>query len=202
MKKEFKIGMPIESDTEYVATESEYHVYEKDTSIVTDTLNVLRANDTKEFNVFCHLKGKKNVTLDFCGATLVMHGRIQPFFIEFCENVVIKNCNVTYERPPFTEFLIKEVSPEYARVRLNERCTCRIEGDKLIPYGENWESTRLNYNGMFYQLFDGETKKGYGAHLGVMGTPVVMEYERPYHIRRFTAEADGEDIILKGDSPL
>ena len=30
MKKEFKIGMTVESDTEYFATESEYHIYAKD----------------------------------------------------------------------------------------------------------------------------------------------------------------------------
>lgn len=199
MKKEFKLGMPLESNTEYFATEAEYHVYEKDTSVVYDTINVLRANDTKEFNVFCHLKDKKNVTLDFCGATLIMHGKIQPFFIDSCEGVTIKNCNVTYERPPFTELLITEVTPEYARLRLNENCPCRIENGKLIPYGENWESTRLNYNGMFYQIFDGETRRGCGIHLGVMGSPVVMEKERPFHIRRFMAEADGDDIILRGE---
>ena len=52
MKKEFKIGIPIESCTEYFATESEYHVYEKDTARVCDALNVLRAHDTKEFCAF------------------------------------------------------------------------------------------------------------------------------------------------------
>ena len=31
IKKEFQIDIPIESDTEYFATESEYHVYAKDT---------------------------------------------------------------------------------------------------------------------------------------------------------------------------
>lgn len=30
MKKEFKIGMSLKSNTEYYATEKEYHVYHKD----------------------------------------------------------------------------------------------------------------------------------------------------------------------------
>ena len=201
MKKEFLIGQPLESNTEYFATEKEYHVYEKNTVEVYDSRNIQRAHDTKNYRVFCHLEGKKNVTLDFCGATIVIHGKIQPFLIDTCKNVTVKNCNVTYARPPFTEALITEVTPEYARLRLNENCPCRLENGKLIPYGENWENQKLNYNGMFYQVFDRKTRVGCGIHLGVMGSPVIMESERPFHIRKFTAEAEGEDILLRGDIP-
>ena len=147
MKKEFKLGIPLESDTEYFATEAEYHVYAKDTAEVCDDRYVaLRAHDTKEFAVFVLVKGRKNITIDFCGATLVMHGKIQPFLIDSSQNITIKNCNVTYARPPYTEALITEVTPDYARLRLNEHCTCRIEDGKLVPYGDGWENPKLNYN--------------------------------------------------------
>ena len=53
MKKEFKIGMAVESNIEYFATESEYHVYSDDAVKVSDDRYVaLRAHDIKEFNVF------------------------------------------------------------------------------------------------------------------------------------------------------
>ena len=200
MKKEFQIGLPIESDTEYFATAAEYHVYAKDTVEVCDSrYEAMRGGAVEEpFNVFALIKNKKNVTLDFCGATLVMHGKIQPFLIDGCENITIKNCNVTYDRPMYTEALITEVTPSYARLKLNERCTCRIEGDQLIPYGTGWENRRLNYRGVFFQMFDPVTRKGCGITLAAVGTPFIKDETFPYEIDHFTAEADGDTVLLKG----
>ena len=201
-KAEFYIGVSIESDTEYFAKEKLYHVYSKDAVTVSDPRYVaLRANDTAEFESFILLKGKKNVTLDFGGATLLIHGKIQPFIIDSCENIKIKNCKVTYERPPYTQALIKEATPQWARLRLSDNCPCRIEDEKLIPYGDGWENRRLNYNGSFYQVFDPKTQRGCGLHLGAMGSEIIMEYERPFTIRHFTVRKDGEDILLLGDIP-
>ena len=199
MKRKFEIGIQLENDTEYYATEKEYHVYSADcTEVCDDRYVALRAHDTKEFNVFVLIKEKKNITLDFGGATLIMHGKIQPFIVDLSENITIKNCKVTYARPPYTEALITEVTPEYIRLRLNENCPCRVEDGKLIPYSDEWENYRLNYNGMFYQLFDPETRVGCGIHLGVMGSPVIMETDRPFTVDRFTARQDGDDILLSG----
>lgn len=202
MRKEFKFGIQLESDTEYFATEKEYHIFAQDTTEVCDDRYVaLRANDTKNFNVFVLIKNKKNVTLDFGGATLVMHGKIQPFLIDSSENIKIKNCRVTYNRPPFTEARILESTPEYVRLKLNERCTCRIEDGRLVPFGDGWENHRLNYKGCFYQIFDPETRKGCGIGLGIMGNHTDLEPGWPYIPVPFVAEADGEDIILRGNIP-
>lgn len=200
MKKEFKIGISIEDNTNYVASETEYHVYAKDTVEVADDRYVaLRALDTKEFNVFMLIKNKKNVTLDFGGATLVMHGKIQPFLIDSCENITIKNCNVTYDRPAYTEALILDAkTDEYVRLRLNKNCPCRIEDGKLVPYADTWENNKLNVKGHFYQVFDRETRQGCGSGLGVMGNTLELDPDWPYNPRHFIAEADGDDIILRG----
>ena len=202
MKKEIEIGLQLEDNVEYYASKDEYHIYPEDTIEVCDDRYVaLRAHDTKEFNVFMLIKNKKNITLDFGGATLVMHGKIQPFLIDSCENVIIKNCNVTYERPPYTEALILEADDQQVKIKLNEKCTCYLEDEKLVPYGENWENHKLNYNGHFYQVFDRETRKGCGIGLGVMGSEIVMEQKRPYTILQYTAQKDGDNIILKGEIP-
>lgn len=202
MRKEFEIGIRFENNTEYYASKDVYHVYPKDTvEVCEDRYVALRAHDTKEFDAFVFLKGKKNITLDFGGATLVMHGKIQPFLIDSCENVTIKNCNVTYERPAYTEAMIVEADKDFVRLKLNEKCTCYIEDEKLIPYGENWENHRLNYNGHFHQVFDTDTRKGCGLHLGAIGSEIIMERDRPYTVRHFKASKDGEDILLKGDVP-
>ena len=190
MKKDFQIGLPLESNTEYLATQREYHVYLDDTAEICDDRYVaLRANDTKLFRVFLLIKNKKNITIDFQGATLVLHGKIQPFLIDSSENVTIKNCNVTFHRPHYTEALITQVTPEYARLRLNKFCTCRVEDGKLIPYGDGWENGRLNYNYCFYQVFDAETRKGCGIELGVMGNQIFKEPEYPFTPKlHFTAK--------------
>lgn len=202
MRKQFEIGMLPENDTYYYAADDEYHIYFKDTTVVGDDRYIaLRAKDTKEFNVFMFLKDKKNITLDFCGATLVFHGKIQPFVIDSCENVTIKNCNVMYARPPYTEALITEAGENYARLKLNEHCTCRFEDGKFVPYGEGWENNRLNYGGCFYQVFDTETRLGCGSILGAMGTNHINDRGDHYHVTVFVLEQDEEDFILKGDIP-
>ena len=101
--------------------------------------------------------------------------------------------------PPYTEALITGVTPEHIRLRLNENCPCRIENGKLVPYSDTWENHRLNYNGVFFQLFDSETRHGRGLHLGVIGCPVVMEQDRPFTIDHFTVEEKEGDILLKGE---
>jgi hypothetical protein len=194
MRQEFEIGISLQSDTEYYATRSEYHVYPKDALRVCDErYRILRTHDVLEFDAFTWIRGKKNVTLDFCGATLVMHGKIQPFLIDSSENITIKNCNVTYARPPYTEMTISAVTPEGAKVRLNENCPCRVEDGKFVPYCDEWVNEKLNYNYCFYQVFDGETCEGRGISLGVMGNHIVREPEYPFTPKwRFTVEADGE----------
>ena len=194
MKRIFEIGAAIESNSEYVATEREYHVYAKDTVRVSDDRYVaLRAHDTKEFDVFLFLKGKRNVTLDFGGATLVMHGKIQPFLIDSCENVTVKNCTVTYDRPHYTEALITERASGSIRIKLNENCPCRIEDGRLIPYSDTWENQKLNHNCCFYQIFDAKTRKGRGLSLGVMGNSVTKDPDFPFEPkRRYTVEYDGD----------
>ena len=202
MKKEFKVGMLVESNTEYFATEQEYHIYASDTVVLFDgRYKVLRAHDTDNFNAFMLIKDKKNVVLDFCGATLVMHGKIQPFLIDSSENITIKNCKVTYDRPPYTEAYILEATHEFVRLRLNENCPCRIEDGRLIPYSDTWENTKLNEGGRFYQVFDGNTRKGCGLGLGVMGNSVEFNPNSPFVPVQYIAEADGEDVLLRGKIP-
>ena len=58
MKKEFQIDIPIESDTEYFATESEYHVYAKDTVGDAGPYNLRRALGGINFKMLSSVKEK------------------------------------------------------------------------------------------------------------------------------------------------
>ena len=104
MRTELKPGISLDSNTTYYATEPIYHITSTDTVTVSDPRYVaLRANEEAEFPVFLFLQNKRNITIDFGGATLVMHGKIQPFLIDRCENISIRNCKVTFDRPMYTE---------------------------------------------------------------------------------------------------
>ena len=202
MKKEFKTGTDFESETEYFATENIYHIYSKDTIELSDAKYLpLRGKTDPTFKAFTVLKNKKNVTLDFCGATIVLHGKIQPFLIDNSENITIKNCKVTYDRPPFTEFTIIESKSDCVKLLLNENCRCRIENGRLIPYSDTWDNTELNYRGMFFQVFDSDSRHGCGMHLGAIGEPFVKDSSFLYHVDTYKVEEDGEYIILKGNVP-
>lgn len=202
MATEFQIGMQLENDTEYFGTQTEYHVYAKDSIKVCDDRYIaLRANDTKEFNVFILVKNKANITIDFRGATLIMHGKIQPFLIDSSQNITIKNCKVTYARPPYTEALITEVTAQYARLQLSKHCPCQIEDGRLVPYSDTWKNNELNCGGRFYQVFDQKTRRGCGLHLGVMGNSIQLDPSRPFRPIAFTIEESGTDLLLKGDIP-
>jgi len=194
--------MPLENDTDYYATDSVYHIFPEDTVTVSDARYVaLRANDCAEFPVFLFIKNKKNITIDFGGATLVMHGIIQPFLIDMSENISIRNCKVTFDRPMYTEGTIVEATHAYIKLQLNENCPCRVDGDRLIPYSSTWEGTKLNRNGYFFQVFDPETRKGCGLHLGVIGTPFIMDYDRPDAIDHYTAKWEDGLLRLDGTFP-
>ena len=199
MKKEWRPGIPIESGCDYFAREKEYHITLRDTVTVQNERYIALRTDA--FPVFLLLCGKKNVTLDFGGATLVFHGKIQPFLLDGGENITVKNCKVTYARPMYSEFLIREMTEEGALLAPNPCCPCRVEGDLLIPVGEGWENNRLRFHGRFFQVFDPETRLGCGLHLGGVGTPFVPDPTFPYRIDLYTAEARGENILLKGKFP-
>jgi hypothetical protein len=57
-----------------------------------------------------YLKDVSNVTLDFGGATLYLRDdTIQPFVLDGCENVTIKNVVIEYERSLMDEIEIVEI---------------------------------------------------------------------------------------------
>ncbi len=201
MKKRFEIGTAMESNTEYIAEEKIYHVYQKDTVRLSDDRYIpQRGKSEPEFDAFLVIKDQKNITLDFGGATIVLHGKIQPFLLDHAENITIKNCKVTYDRPPFTEFTILETGADFVKLKANEGCTYRIEDRKLIPCSETWENTELNCAGHFHQVFDAETGKGCGLHLGKIGEPYV-EDPRPFPVDSYKVRQEGEYVILTGRIP-
>ena len=198
-------GFSAENDSLYVADRAVYDIYPEDAvEICDEKYRGLRCKikATLDFKAWIVLKNKKNITLDFRGAKIVMHGKIQPFLLDGAENITIKNCSVTANRPPYTETRILEKTEDRVLLKTNPRCTCRIEDGELIPYGDGWENHNLDRGGMFYQVFDPVTAEDYGYILGACGKAFRPVPARPWRPSFFHVEDAGDGCLtLTGPIP-
>lgn len=147
------------------------------------------------------MRGLKNVTLDFGGNMLTLHGRIQPFMIDECENITIKNVAVQYDRSFYSEFdVISNVNGEL-RMKKKANFPCRVENGYLIPYAETWENRELNYGDMFIQVFDTASREGAGLTVAVIGEKVFLHDTPPCHVAELKVREEDGDVILSGEIP-
>ena len=135
MKKAlFQKSCTIESNTSYWFGEDLLEYYEENTVF----------SDNPEY--FCHLpehskghdvavcvEGKENVTLDFGGATLLLHGLIQPFVIANSKNITVRNVTVKYDRSFTTEMIVKERGGNSLRCKVKDGFPYEIKDGKFIP---------------------------------------------------------------------
>ena len=146
MQKEFFKGIKIESDTEYVFSGERIDFYLSD---ATRTTNAEYRGLTKRagdyLDVAFLIKGVKNVTLDFGGATLVFHGRIVPFILDGCEKVKIKNVKVDYDRPFYTQADVLSYKEGEMEIKIDEGFDYEVRDGYLIVKGDGWEKN-LNRN--------------------------------------------------------
>ncbi len=206
-RKLLEIGKELQNNCEYYVEGDRFDVYLDDTVYATnDTYACCRSrnklkNVTNEMNVAFLLKGKENVVLDFCGATLFLHGEIQPFIFDGCKNVTIKNCIVEYDRSYVTEAEIVESTSEYLKVKVFDKFPYRIEDGDFIITSETWENHNLDKTPMFFQLFDKKTRKGKGALRAVIGkNPQIGN--KPYDRGAFKLYAREENgfVFLEGEN--
>lgn len=115
-----------------------YHLYPFDacTAVYTPC-----NNDGGEKKIAVLLKGKKGVTVDGCGATLLCHGRLTPFVLDGCTDVTLRNLTIDYTRPFYTQGSISESGPNGAVVTVDKkRFPHRVKDGRLIFYDETWEN--------------------------------------------------------------
>ena len=192
----------IESDTEYTAEQDRYEIGLSDAARLSDEAYL----SVSEFHpgyldAAVYIKGKKDVTLDFGGATLYLRGRIQPFLLDGCENVTIRNVTVEYDRSFYTEMRI--VKNENGRLSLNRlpKFPCRVENGYLIPYSDTWENRELHIGDMFVQVFDAETGEGKGLTVAAIGEEILLHDTPPCEVKHFRVSEEAGGIMLSGDIP-
>lgn len=202
IEKNFILGTEFESNTYYRGDKKEYHIYPCNTVKAEKRkyFSVHKNSDIDSMDVFAFIKDKKNITLDFCGADLIFHGRIQPFLIENSENITIKNCSVKYDRPFYTEFEIVEVGDGYIKVKSDKNSTYRVEDGKLIITSEFWENNNLDKTEMWFQAFDADTGEGKGLAIAMIGREIFKNPDYPFELGQYIPSQCGE--LLRLDGPI
>lgn len=190
----FSIDTVFESDTCYVGTEPEYHIYPENATAETAVWWTFLNSSNAPLRSAFVLRGLKNVTVDLQGAKLVFHGRIQPFAVHDCENVTFRNFSIDYDRPFYTQGTVREAEGDGVVIEVPERFPYRVEGHDLIVYGDYWEH-RLVTGDMLFRCFDAETGRPSDHSpliLGLVGDEITPRPNPPCPIYHLYAEDLGE----------
>lgn len=192
----------IPSDTLFIGDKAEYEITEGDIKwLCAPIYTSFWDNGVYPFPAAVVLKNVRNVTLDFGGATLLLWGQYQPFLIENCENVTIKNVTVVYARSPYTELRILKNEKNCLYLQPLEKFPCRVEEGYLIPYGPTWENRELHLGNMFIQAFDTESGEGRGLAVCQIGEQIEQGATPPAFVRHYRVREENGAIVLTGEIP-
>ena len=147
-----------------------------------------------------YIEGKENITLDFSGATLFLHGDIQPIIITKSKNIEIKNLVVKYDRSFFTEMTIIERSHDYLKVKVDPRFPYEIKDGKFIPKSDYWRDETLNETYIFLQEFDPITREGISWPVISLGNKGEDKLTLPWgdETCSLLAYQEGEYVVFRG----
>ena len=150
-------------------------------------------------NTAIYLKDLSNVTLDFGGATLLLcDDTIQPFLLDGCRNVTIKNVTVEYERSLMNEMDVTEIRDGEIWCKQTEKqkrhFPLRVENGCLIPISGDREYPDAFKEPMFLNLYDRDTRECRKMYLVRIGTelPYLSKERYPFHYYDLVAEQRGE----------
>lgn len=119
---------------------------------------VYHESNTTDNNPKCNgilMEQLNNVVIDGRGSSFIYHGTMQPFTIDKCKNVTVKNVKIDWDIPLTGQGEITDVTNSYIDVKIDEKqYPFEIENGKMVFVGEGWKS----------------------------GIWIIMEYERGTHI--------------------
>lgn len=207
--KQFHLSTKLESNTDYRFEGETLSVSLSDTVRLQEKIyRAIYMSEKTWLDTAIYLKNLSNVTLDFCGATLLLRDdTIQPFVLDGCKNITVKNVVIEYERSLLNEMDIVEVTDGEIVCRQTEkqkrRFPMRIEKGCLIPLAGEKEYPDGFKEPKFLNLYDTDTKQIKATYLVRIGTDLpYLSYESyPYHYYDMVAQQRGDDITLHGDLP-
>ncbi len=207
--KTFDISTKFESNTEYRFDGKALSVELKDTVRLEEKIyRAIYSSKKYWLDTAFYLKGLSNVTIDFDGATLLLlDDAIQPFILDECENVSIKNVTIEYERCLMDEIDIVDIKDDeiwfkqtekqkrYFPMKAENGCLVPVAGDKEYP-----DAFKAPH---FFNLYDKNTKESVAMCLVRIGKdlPVIPKEQFPFKYFELSAEQRGEYIVMSGELP-
>ncbi len=207
--KTFNISTKFESNTEYRFDGDVFTVRLNDTVRLEEKIyRAIYSSEKYWLDTAIYLKGLSNVTLDFGGATLfLLDDSIQPFVLDECENVTIKNVTVEYKRSLMDEIdiaCIKDGEIWFKQTEKQKRYfPMRAENGCLVPISDGKEYPDAFKAPHFFNLYDKETRESVAMCLVRIGKdlPVIPKEQFPFKYFELSAEERGEYIVLCGELP-
>lgn len=87
------------------------------------------------------LEQLSNVVIDGEGSSFIYHGTMQPFTIDKCNNICVKNITIDWEFPLTGQGEVIDTTGKYIDVKIDEsQYPFEIENGKLVFVGEGWKS--------------------------------------------------------------
>lgn len=88
------------------------------------------------------LEQVNDLTIDGGGSEFIMHGRMQPFTLDHCRNITLKNFTVDWEIPLTAQGTVTQSTPDFMEVEIDTRqFPYIIENKRLTFVGEGWKSS-------------------------------------------------------------
>ena len=89
-------------------------------------------------------KNVKNLTVDGNGSLFIFHGKMTTIVLDHCENVILKNIHVDFERPTMSEMRYVNVMDKSVELEIHQDAKYEMKDSHLIWYGEGWKTTHFH----------------------------------------------------------
>ena len=207
--KSFDKTTKFESNTEYIFEGEVLSISVADTVRLEEKIyRAIYMSEKTWLDTAIYLKDLSNVTLDFGGATLFLRDdTIQPFVLDGCKNITIKNVTIEYERSLLNEMDIVDVKDGEIWCRQTEKqkkyFPLRAKNGFLIPVSGEKEYSDAFKEPKFFNRYDRDTQELRKMLLIRIGTefPRLTKEQFPFRYFDLAAEQIGDCIVLRGELP-
>lgn len=191
----------LKSNTKYWAEQSVIDIYLEDTVQSDERLIMSGCRlAPKTCQIGFDLQNLENIEIDFNGAKLVFHGRIVPFVLRNCRNIVLKNFKIDYDRPYYTQADVIEASKNEIKMKICDGFDHEIKDGYLYAKSDSWVKN-LNQNDCMLWMLDKTGEKQYNFMLGLFGKEIFPYDNPPAPILQLRIREEDGYQIVNGEFP-
>lgn len=95
------------------------------------------------------LEGLTGVCIDGSGSRFVFHGRVCPFHLSQCRDIILKNFSIDYERATFSQGEIIRATEDFVEMRMDTGCSYFMEHGRIWFDGPNY--IQGSYGGTYFR---------------------------------------------------